>query len=122
LLGIFSLVIALQTSSVYELMVNSWSVLLASLFVPLTAGLWWRHSNDLGALASILVGLCSWQILSFAAPDMPSDLLAVPFAAIALVLVSYLSKDQSPPRPLLDAEGHQLDYTDRLGTQLFAKS
>jgi SSS family solute:Na+ symporter len=122
LLGIFSLAIALQTSSVYELMVNSWSVLLASLFVPLTAGLWWRHSNDLGALASILVGLCSWQILSFAAPDMPRDLLAVPFAAIALVLVSYLSKDQSPPRPLIDAEGHQLDYTDRLGTQLFAKS
>ena len=39
LLGALSLLLALRTASVYDLMVDSWSVLLASLFVPLTAGL-----------------------------------------------------------------------------------
>jgi Na+/proline symporter len=118
-LGIFSLAIALQTSSVYDLMVNSWSVLLASLFVPLTAGLWWPRSNDYGALASIFAGLFSWQILTFTAPDMPADLLAVPFAAVALVVVSLSTQKQSVARDLVDAEGQKLPYTNRLGSCLF---
>jgi SSS family transporter len=118
-LGIFSLAIALQTSSVYDLMVNSWSVLLASLFVPLTAGLWWPRSNDYGALASIIAGLFSWQILTFTAPDMPADLLAVPFAAVALVVVSLSTQKQSVARDLVDAEGQKLPYTNRLGSCLF---
>ncbi len=121
-LGIFSLIMALQTSSVYDLMVDSWSVLLASLFVPLTAGLWWRPCNDAGALASILVGLVTWQVLLVATPDLPADLMAVPFAAAALVIVSLLTKTHSPPRPLLDAEGRELSYVDRLGTQLLDKN
>ena len=121
ILGAISLAIALRTASVYDLMVDSWSVLLATLFVPLTAGLWYRQSNDLGALASIIVGFCSWQIIMVTAPDMPADLLAVPFAAIALVLVSILTQKQSPARPLLDADGQELHYADRLGTQLLTR-
>ena len=115
LLGVVSLLLALRTTSVYDLMVDSWSVLLASLFVPLTAGLWWPKSNGPGALASIGVGLCVWQILRMLPVDLPADLLAVPFSALALVIVSLLTQKQSPPQPLLDAEGRPLPYKNRLG-------
>ena len=115
LLGAFALFMALRTASVYDLMVNSWSVLLASLFVPLTAGLWWRKSNYSGALAAIIVGLATWQIFLLIAPDLPADLLAVPCATLALVLVSLATQNSDPARPLVDAEGHQLPYARRLG-------
>jgi len=118
-LGVCSLVLALNTSSVYDLMVNSWSVLLASLFVPLTAGLWWHRSNDPGALASIGVGLVTWQVLLVATPDLPADLLAVPFSALALVIISLLTQRKYPPRPLLDAAGGTLGYEKRLGCTFF---
>ena len=114
-LGAFALFMALRTASVYDLMVDSWSVLLASLFVPLTAGLWWRKSNYSGALAAILVGLAAWQVLLLIAPDLPADLLAVPFAALALVLVSLATQNGDPARPLVDAEGRELPYARRLG-------
>ena len=115
LLGALSLLLALRTASVYDLMVDSWSVLLASLFVPLTAGLWWPKSNGPGALASIGVGLCAWQVLRMLPVDLPADLLAVPFSALALVIVSLLTQKKAPPQPLLDAEGRPLDYKNRLG-------
>ena len=115
LLGAVSLLLALRTASVYDLMVNSWSVLLASLFVPLTAGLWWPKSNGPGALASIGVGLCAWQVLGMLSADLPADLLAVPFSALALVIVSLLTQKKAPPQPLLDDEGRPLAYKNRLG-------
>ena len=115
LLGALSLLLALRTASVYDLMVDSWSVLLASLFVPLTAGLWWPKSNGPGALASIGVGLCAWQVLRMLPVDLPADLLAVPFSALALVIVSLLTQKKAPPQPLLDAEGRPLAYENRVG-------
>ena len=48
-LGIAALFLALQRTSVYELMVDSFGVLLATLFVPLTAGIWWKGANAPGA-------------------------------------------------------------------------
>ena len=118
LLGVAALVLALHKTTVYDLIIDSWSVLLASLFVPLTAGIWWSRSNGPGALASILVGLVAWQILLVAAPDMPADLLAVPFAAVALVVVSLATTRKTPPLPLTDEQGESLDYKNRLGLSL----
>jgi len=110
---------ALYKTTIYELMVDSWSILLASLFVPLTAGLWWRRSNGPGAVAAIAIGLLAWQILLFAAPDLPADLLAVPFAAVALVAVSLATNRQTPPATLVDDQGKELPYRNRLGTTFF---
>lgn len=114
-LGVASLVLALHTTSGYDLMVDSWSVLLATLLVPLTAGIWWPHSNAPGALAAIGKGFAAWQILLVATPDLPADLLAVPFAVIALVLVSLVTAHTKPPLPLTDSQGKSLAYADRLG-------
>ena len=113
--GAGALVLALHKTSVYDLMVDSWSVLLASLFVPLTAGIWWPRSNGPGAVAAVVVGLLAWQLFGLWMPELPSDLMAVPVAAAALIVVSLLTGRQAPPRPLADAEGATLEYRERLG-------
>jgi SSS family transporter len=113
--GLFALVVALQWTSVYDLMVDSWSVLLATLFVPLTAGIWWKRANSPGALASILVGFASWLLLMRLVPDWPADLLAVPFAWAALIVVSIVTGQSTPPRTLTDADGEAVPARDRLG-------
>jgi solute:Na+ symporter, SSS family len=113
--GVAALILALNKTSVYDLMVDSWSVLLATLFVPLTAGIWWRRANGLGALASIAVGFCSWLILLRVAPAWPADLLAVPVAAASLVVISLATARTAPPRPLADTDGQLVPLRDRLG-------
>jgi SSS family solute:Na+ symporter len=113
--GLLALVLALHRSSVYDLMVDSWSVLLATLFVPLTAGIWWSRANAAGSLASILVGGCAWLVLMQTTNTWPPDLLAVPFALVALVTVSIATGSRQPPIPLADDSGQQITGIERLG-------
>ena len=124
-LGAVALMLALRQSAVYEsaalgsavydLMVDSWSVLLATLFVPLTAGLWWSKTNAPGAFAAIIAGLIAWLSFLSLAPELPADLMAVPIAAIALVGVSLATARRTPHRPLADANGDAISTANRLG-------
>jgi len=115
LFGLFALALALHETSVYDLMVDSWSVLLATLFVPLTAGIWWSRANAAGSLASILVGAAAWLILLQITDTWPADLLAVPFALIALVVVSKATGSSHPPAALTDHEGRPIRGRERFG-------
>jgi solute:Na+ symporter, SSS family len=115
ILGIIALYLALSKNTIYSLMVDSWSVLLATLFVPLTAGIWWPKANHWGAVSSMVVGAAAWFIFLFTRPDWPADLVAVPFAIVALVVASLTSSKSHPPRPLEDLSGNPLPYADRLG-------
>ena len=119
--GLFALWLALDKTSVYDLMVDSWSILLATLFVPLTGGIWWKKGNESGCLASIIVGFISWQILLLASPDLPADLMAVPFAVLAFVTVSLFTQRRTPPKPLLDEKGDIVNFSRRVGTDIFYK-
>ena len=120
--GLFSLFLALDKTSVYDLMVDSWSILLATLFVPLTGGIWWKKGNESGCLASIIVGIVTWQILLVTSPNLPADLLAVPFAALAFVTVSLLTRRSAPPKPLRDAQGKLVNFSNRVGADIFDKA
>ena len=115
ILGAAALVLALHKSSVYDLIIDSWSVLLATLFVPLTAGIWWKKANSAGALAAIVTGFAAWQILLLVAPDLPADLAAVLFALVALIAVSLLTSARWPARLLRNDIGTPLLYHKRLG-------
>ncbi len=72
-LGLISLAIGLYFGSIYELMVNSWAILLVTLFVPLTAGIYWPRANGPAAVASIVVGGISWASVQ---SEYPADLMA----------------------------------------------
>ena len=114
-LGIFALLLALHRTSVYDLMVDSWSVLLATLFVPLTAGIWWRGATAAGALAAILTGFAAWMLFLFTLPGWPADLLAVLPALAALVATSHLTRASTPAVGVSDDSGRPIDVRDRLG-------
>ena len=114
-MGLLALYLALAHNTVYTLMVDSWSILLATLFVPLTAGIWWPRANGRGALASMLAGFAAWLALGQLVPGLPADLLAVPIALLFLVAVSLATGQSNPPLPLQDAAGDPIPFQDRLG-------
>ncbi|MBU1820162.1 MAG: sodium:solute symporter family protein, partial [Bacteroidetes bacterium] len=51
---------ATTRESIFELVAESSAFSLVSLFVPLAAGLYWRQSNTLGCLLSMVLGLVVW--------------------------------------------------------------
>lgn len=115
ILGAVALYLALSHNTVYTLMVDSWSVLLATLFVPFTAGIWWPKANRSGALWAMIAGAIAYLILHKLAPDQPADLLAVPVGILALIIGSKATTQTDPPMPMCNAEGAPLAYHNRLG-------
>ena len=113
--GAIALVVALYFQRVYDLMVNSWSVLMVSLFVPLTAGLYWKRTNGPAAVASLVVGVVSWLVLVAYQDTYPADLMATALAAVTLVVVTWLSSKRHPATQITDIDGQPLEYRDRLG-------
>ncbi|MGE5096472.1 MAG: sodium:solute symporter family protein [Betaproteobacteria bacterium] len=55
--------------SIYELVNNSGKVVLATSFVPLAAGLFWRRASATGAWWSAVAGLATWLACEALAPD-----------------------------------------------------
>jgi SSS family transporter len=58
-----SVLMALSGESIYELVAQSSALSLVSLFIPLSAGLYWKRANSLGALFSMASGLLLWLLL-----------------------------------------------------------
>lgn len=115
-IGLAALGIALYVGSVYTLFLDSFSVLLVALFVPLTAGIWWSRANRYGAVAAMSAGVLVWLGGMVVAPELPTDLFGVVASAAAMLVVTPLTQEIDPPRPLRDAEGNVLPLRDRLGT------
>ncbi len=113
--GAIALVVALYFQRVYDLMVNSWSVLMVSLFVPLTAGLYWKRTTGPAAIASLVVGVVSWLLLAAVQDTYPADLLATAIAAVTLVLVTWATSERHPAQQLTDIDGRPIELQDRLG-------
>lgn len=114
--GVAALAVALYFQKVYDVMVNSWSVLMVSLLVPLTLGMYWRRANTPAALASIVAGLASWLGLFLAQEAYPADLLATMVALVVFVVVALVTGEGHAPLPMTDIDGEPVDYRDRLGT------
>ena len=58
-----------STSSIYGMVENAYKVTLVAAFVPLTLGLYWKRSNNVGALLSIVLGLTVWLGMELLNPD-----------------------------------------------------
>jgi solute:Na+ symporter, SSS family len=55
--------------SIHGMVENAYKITLATAFVPLAGGLYWRRATTQGALASILLGAGVWVGLELTAPD-----------------------------------------------------
>jgi Na+/proline symporter len=81
-----------STESIHVMVENAYKVTLATAFVPLAAGLYWKRATTQGALASILVGLLTWIGLEMVAPDavVPPHFAGM-LAALAAMVVGSLA-------------------------------
>ncbi len=114
-LGVLSLAIALWAGTVYELMLDAFSLELVAMVVPLIAAVWWPKANKTGALASLYSGATCWVLALVWLPEAAADVLGMAGGIVALVTVSLLTQESDPPRQLTDAEGNPVRLTNRLG-------
>src|SRR5690606_21260102 len=56
-------------ASIFEMVENAYKITLAGAFVPLLAGVYWKHANTVGALSSIVLGVGTWIIFEIIAPE-----------------------------------------------------
>jgi Na+/proline symporter len=85
--------------SIYDLVNNSGKVVLATSFVPLTAGLFWRRATAQAAWWSALAGLAVWLAAEGLAPEATlPPVLAGFFASAAVMAVTSLATGASRTR------------------------
>ncbi|MFQ5876079.1 MAG: sodium:solute symporter family protein [Acidobacteriota bacterium] len=120
-IGLMALLLGLYSGRVYELLVESFALLLVVLFPSFLAGIWWRRANTPGALGAMTVGLVTFVALRTAAAmewmglAYPADVIAVVLAGATLVVVSLATGRSHPPRRLTDLDGRPIPMAGRLG-------
>lgn len=98
-----SAVMACWSADIYDLVAQSSALSLVSLFVPLTAGLYWKRASDTGAMASILAGMGVWLYFEFTGHGLfgmaiPSLIPGALASTAAMFLGSLLRPDTSHAR------------------------
>ncbi|KAA0990129.1 sodium:solute symporter family protein [Dyadobacter aurulentus] len=65
------IIMALTRESIFDLVAESSAFSLVSLFVPLAAGVYWKATNQLGCIFSMVFGLVVWIACSFFNTEYP---------------------------------------------------
>lgn len=60
--ALIGIVIALVATTIYDLAVLAWSLLLVGLFVPFAFGMYWKKANSYGAVSAFIGGFAVWAI------------------------------------------------------------
>lgn len=113
--GFFAVFVALKVQLVYDLILDSNSVILVCVVIPFIAGMWWKKANRSGALSAMAAGFVVWLGALAWFPEMPADLLGLLAALLTLLVVTPLTQRQDPPRNLVDGNGERVEFQDRLG-------
>ena len=93
--------IAMQGTSIYEMVSGAYQVPLVGAFVPLTFGLYWKRATTQGAIFALVLGLLTW-LLFLATPagdEFPAQLAGV-LASLTGMLVGSLG-----PQTIRNAHG-----------------
>jgi Na+/proline symporter len=77
-------------SNIYELVGQASALSLVALFVPMTAGLYFKRASNIGALASIFLGMVAWITAEFIIPTHIPALILGLLASIAGMVVGSL--------------------------------
>jgi len=79
--------IAMQGTSIYELVSGAYQVTLVGAFVPLLAGLFWARATTQGAVFSIVLGLLAWGLFlaTPAGEEFPAQLAGVLAAGLGML-------------------------------------
>jgi SSS family solute:Na+ symporter len=83
----------LSSEDIHGMVENAYRITLAGVFIPLTAGLFWRKASNLGATLSMGLGLGSWLIVEIFFPELPFEpqLIGLLLSFMGMVVGSHIS-------------------------------
>jgi Na+/proline symporter len=84
---VLSYAIAMQGTSIYEMVSGAYQVPLVGAFVPLVFGLYWQRATTQGAIFSMVLGLLTW-VLFLATPageEFPAQLAGLAAALVGMI-------------------------------------
>jgi SSS family transporter len=114
--GSMAVYVALEVQVVYDLIMDSNSVILVCVTIPFIVGVYWRKANRTGALVSMAVGFLTWLVAILFMPGFPGDLLGLLTGLVAMLVATKLTQKSDPPKPLRNSDGEEVEMKNRLGT------
>lgn len=96
--AVCSATMAAWKSNIYDLVAQSSALSLVSLFVPLTAGLYWKKASNVGALSSIILGMLTWIYCEAIGTSIPSLIYGTVASLLGMVIGSLFQPDNSRQR------------------------
>jgi len=81
-------------TTIHQMVENAYKITLATAFVPLVAGLFWKRANNTGAGLSIVLGFALWLGMEFIAPEgaLPPQFAGFIAGALGMVFGSLLAR------------------------------
>lgn len=104
IVGLFAVVVLLYSLwsleaqiTIHHMVENAYKVTLATAFVPLVAGLFWRRANNTGAGLSIVLGFSVWVAMEFIAPEgaVPPQFAGFAASALGMIVGSLMPRAKS---------------------------
>lgn len=90
--SVIALVMAVGSQNIYELVGSSSILSLVSLFVPLTAGLYWKGATNAGAIASIIAGTVTYFISEWVDFGVPSLMVGLLGSIAGMLIGSFTER------------------------------
>ncbi len=88
--AVCSALLAIYEGNIYDLVAQSSSLSLVSLFIPLTFGLYWKKASSAGAISSMIIGMTVWIYFEFIQiTAIPGLILGGMASLIAMIVVSW---------------------------------
>jgi solute:Na+ symporter, SSS family len=92
LITIVSISMTFIKTNIYELVGEASALSLVALFVPLTAGLYWKRANHVGAILSMISGTICWLLALNLEIDVPPAVLGFIASLAGMILGTLFSK------------------------------
>ena len=108
--------VAFGAERVVEVLIDSAAPLLAMTIVPFILCFWWEKANRSGALGGIFGGLAGWGIAAQFDTVTPPDLIGFAVSLVTMVVVTLLTQQSDPPRPITDDRGNIVELKDRVAS------
>jgi len=96
LVAAIALTMAFWKSDIYELVAGASILMLVSLFVPLTAGIYWKKSSSVGAFLALVVGMASYLAAETFLPNQETHLLGLLASGLAMGIGSLIFPKKLP--------------------------
>jgi Na+/proline symporter len=113
--GVLAVSFALNAGSVFDTVLDANVLMLAAVIAPFILGMWWKKANRAGALAGMSAGVVTWFGVSTFAEGLPADLLGFVSCLLVMLVVTPLTQEIDPPRGLVDHDGNEVTFENRLG-------